>query len=123
VKNTAAANVHDAAPCVLVNNTEAVGRGDRRRGADAFLSAFKAHLVNNQQLAQVVIPGMKDAAYGRIVNIVSTSVREPIPGLGVSNTVRAPWRAGETLAGEVAWFGITVNNVLPGTRRLAGSMR
>jgi 3-oxoacyl-[acyl-carrier protein] reductase len=58
---------------------------------------------------------MKDAGYGRIVNIVSTSVREPIAGLGVSNTVRAAvagWA--KTLAGEVARFGITVNNVLPG---------
>ena len=58
---------------------------------------------------------MKAAGYGRVVNIVSTSVREPIAGLGVSNTVRAAvagWA--KTLSGEVARFGITVNNVLPG---------
>jgi 3-oxoacyl-[acyl-carrier protein] reductase len=72
-------------------------------------------VVNNQLLAQTVVPGMKEAGYGRIVNIVSTSVREPIAGLGVSNTVRAAvagWA--KTLAGELARFGITVNNVLPG---------
>ena len=80
-----------------------------------FVAAFRAHLVNNQILAAALIPGMKDAGFGRIVNIVSTSVREPIAGLGVSNTVRAAvagWA--KTLSGELARFGITVNNVLPG---------
>jgi len=101
---------------VLVNNTGGPSPGPVVDASpDAFLAAFRAHLVNNQILAQALIPGMKDATYGRIVNIVSTSVREPIPGLGVSNTVRASvagWA--KTLAGEVARFGITVNNVLPG---------
>ena len=81
----------------------------------AFLSAFTAHLLCNQVLASTLIPGMKRAGYGRIINIVSTSVRQPIPGLGVSNTVRgavAAWA--KTLSGELAPFGITVNNVLPG---------
>jgi 3-oxoacyl-[acyl-carrier protein] reductase len=117
VKRTAAANVHERGPVhVLVNNTGGPPAGPIvDAAADAFVSAFRAHLVNNQHLAQVVLPGMKDAGYGRIVNIVSTSVREPIPGLGVSNTVRAAvagWS--KTLAGEVARFGVTVNNVLPG---------
>jgi 3-oxoacyl-[acyl-carrier protein] reductase len=101
---------------VLVNNTGGPPGGPIA-GADpeAFLSACRAHLINNQILAQAVIPGMKDGGFGRIVNVVSTSVREPIAGLGVSNTVRAAvagWA--KTLAGEVASFGITVNNVLPG---------
>jgi 3-oxoacyl-[acyl-carrier protein] reductase len=117
VRNTAAANIAErGAVHVLVNNT-----GGPPAGAivdatpDAFLTAFRAHLINNQLLAQTVLPGMKDAGYGRIVNIVSTSVREPIAGLGVSNTVRAAvagWA--KTLSGEVARFGVTVNNVLPG---------
>jgi len=124
VRNTAAANVSERGPVhILVNNTGGPPGGPIADAApDAFVTAFKAHLVNNHQLVQVVLPGMKAAGYGRIVNIVSTSVREPIPGLGVSNTIRASvagWA--KTLAGEVAPFGITVNNVLPGytkTQRL-----
>ncbi|MBM2840426.1 MAG: Short-chain dehydrogenase [Bacteroidetes bacterium] len=80
-----------------------------------FVSTFSQHLLCNQILAQAVIPGMKAAKYGRIVNIISTSVKQPIAGLGVSNTVRAAVASwSKTLAGEVASFGITVNNVLPG---------
>ncbi len=101
---------------VLVNNTGGPPAGPIAEATpESFLSAFRAHLVNNQILVQAVIPGMKDAGYGRIINVVSTSVREPIAGLGVSNTVRAAvagWS--KTLSGEVARFGITVNNVLPG---------
>jgi 3-oxoacyl-[acyl-carrier protein] reductase len=101
---------------ILVNNTGGPAPGSIAEASpEAFIAAFRAHLVNNHVLAQAVVPGMKEAKYGRIVNIVSTSVREPIAGLGVSNTVRAAvagWA--KTLAGEVARFGITVNNVLPG---------
>jgi 3-oxoacyl-[acyl-carrier protein] reductase len=101
---------------VLVNNTGGPPAGPIvEAGPDAFLAAFRAHLLNNQILAQAVIPGMKKAGYGRIINVVSTSVREPIAGLGVSNTVRAAvagWA--KTLSGELGRFGITVNNVLPG---------
>ena len=73
------------------------------------------HLINNQLLAQKVIPGMKEIKFGRIINILSTSVKSPIPGLGVSNTIRAAvanWA--KTLSIEVGEYGITVNNVLPG---------
>jgi 3-oxoacyl-[acyl-carrier protein] reductase len=74
----------------LFNNTGGPPAGPIADASpDAFLTAFRAHLINNQLLAQAVIPGMKEAGYGRIVNIVSTSVREPIAGLGVSNTTRA----------------------------------
>jgi len=89
----------------------------------AFESAFAQHVVAGQVLLQAVLPGMREAGYGRLVNIISTSVKEPIPNLGVSNTVRAAvagWA--KTLAGELAADGITVNNVLPGfteTGRLA----
>ena len=73
------------------------------------------HLVNNQILVQKVIEGMKKEGFGRIINIISTSVKAPIPGLGVSNTIRAAvanWA--KTLSIEVGAYGITVNNVLPG---------
>ena len=73
------------------------------------------HLINNHNLAKALIPGMKAESYGRIINIISTSVKQPIPDLGVSNTIRsavANWA--KTLATEVGRFGITVNNILPG---------
>ena len=91
---------------------------------EEFLQAFRAHLLCNHLLVQAVLPGMKQAGYGRIINIISTSVKQPLKGLGVSNTIRAAvanWS--KTLANEVAPFGITVNNVLPGatdTQRLRG---
>ena len=82
---------------------------------EALLSGFSNHVICNQLLVQAVVPGMKQAGYGRIVNIISTSVIQPIRGLGVSNTTRgavANW--GRTMAAELGPFGITVNNVLPG---------
>lgn len=101
---------------ILVNNTGGPKAGPIvDAGLQEFVDTFSMHLLCNHILAQAVIPGMKAAHYGRIVNIISTSVKQPIPGLGVSNTVRgavASWS--KTLAGEVAPFGITVNNILPG---------
>lgn len=101
---------------VLINNTGGPAGGPiTDANEDQFTAAFKAHLVANQVLTQAVLPGMKAAKYGRIVNVISTSVKAPIPGLGVSNTIRAAvanWA--KTLAGEVAPHGVTVNNVLPG---------
>lgn len=101
---------------ILVNNTGGPPGGPMTEATgEAFLKAMTAHLVNNQNLANLVIPGMKARGYGRIVNIISTSVKCPIPGLGVSNTVRAAVAAwAKTLAGEVARDNITVNSVLPG---------
>lgn len=101
---------------ILVNNTGGPSGGPiSQAGIDAFLDAFNKHLVANQTLVQALLPGMRSAAWGRIVNVISTSVKEPIPGLGVSNTIRgavASWA--KTLSREVAGEGITVNNVLPG---------
>jgi len=101
---------------VLVNNTGGPASGPVTDATPAqFSAAFAAHLLCNHLLAQAVIPGMREAGYGRIINIISTSVKQPIRGLGVSNTVRgavASWA--KTLAGEVGRHGITVNNVLPG---------
>lgn len=101
---------------ILVNNTGGPPAGPAEGATLAqFEQAFTQHLLCNHTLAQAVLPGMKEEKYGRIINVVSTSVKVPIKGLGVSNTVRgavASWA--KTLAGEVAPFGITVNNVLPG---------
>ena len=80
-----------------------------------FIEGFDRHLICNHILAQALLPGMKDYNYGRIINIISTSVKEPIQGLGVSNTIRgavASWA--KTLSSEIARDGITVNNILPG---------
>ncbi len=101
---------------ILVNNTGGPDGGIALdASAEQFLKAFNNHLINNHHLVQAVVPGMKAAGFGRIVNIISTSVKSPIAGLGVSNTTRgavASWA--KTLAGELGQFGITVNNVLPG---------
>ena len=101
---------------ILVNNTGGPPAGTIIDASiQSFEDAFKMHLVNNQVLVQKVIEGMKKAGFGRIVNIISTSVKAPIPGLGVSNTIRAAvanWA--KTLSVEVGSYGITVNNVLPG---------
>ena len=101
---------------VLINNTGGPAAGtayDAR--PDDFVQAFRQHLVTAQMATQALVPGMKKAGYGRIINITSTSVKEPIPGLGVSNTIRAAVASwAKTLSRELAPHGITVNNVLPG---------
>jgi 3-oxoacyl-[acyl-carrier protein] reductase len=108
---------------ILINNTGGPPAG-KAIDADAqeFTVAFQNHLLCNQILVQALIEKMKSEKYGRIINVISTSVKQPIPNLGVSNTIRgavAAWA--KTLAGELGEFGITVNNVLPGftkTQRL-----
>ena len=101
---------------ILVNNTGGPAGGPiTEANTDSFENAFRMHLVNNQILVQKVVENMKAEGYGRIVNIISTSVKAPIPGLGVSNTIRAAvanWS--KTLSIELGAYGITVNNVLPG---------
>lgn len=101
---------------VLINNTGGPPGGPVAAATtEAFLAAFGQHLLANQALVQALLPGMQAAGWGRVVNVISTSVKEPIAGLGVSNTIRgavAAWA--KTLSREVAGQGITVNNVLPG---------
>jgi 3-oxoacyl-[acyl-carrier protein] reductase len=101
---------------ILVNNTGGPSGGPIIEAeTDQFVQTFQMHLVNNQILAQAVVPFMKKVGFGRIVNIISTSVKQPIIGLGVSNTIRAAvagWA--KTLSLELGAFGITCNNVLPG---------
>ncbi len=105
-------NVH-----ILINNTGGPPAGQAIDATpEEFISAFTSHLICNQIMVQAVVPSMKEAGYGRIINIISTSVKVPLRGLGVSNTTRgavANWA--KTLSVELGAFGITVNNVLPGT--------
>jgi 3-oxoacyl-[acyl-carrier protein] reductase len=101
---------------ILVNNTGGPAGGPVFSAEiEAFEQAFTQHLKCNHVLAQATVPFMKSEAYGRIINVISTSVKQPLDGLGVSNTIRgavANWS--KTLANELGQFGITVNNVLPG---------
>ena len=101
---------------ILVNNTGGPAGGPVFNASlEEFDKAFTQHLKSNHVLVQTVVPSMKKAGYGRIINMISTSVKQPLDGLGVSNTIRgavANWA--KTLANELGQFGITVNNVLPG---------
>lgn len=106
---------------ILVNNTGGPP-GGLAIDADIseFQAAFNAHLINNQLLAQAVVPFMQASGFGRIINIISTSTKAPLAGLGVSNTVRGAVNSwSKTLANELGQFGITVNNVLPGATSTA----
>ena len=107
---------HASAIHILINNSGGPAPG---LAIDAdpndFINAFSQHLICNQHIVQAVVPLMKKQSYGRIINVISTSVRTPIPNLGVSNTTRgavASWA--KTLSAELGPFGITVNNILPG---------
>jgi len=117
-KYTVANPVH-----ILVNNTGGPPAGPITTAKEEdFIATFNQHLVCNHILAKAVIPWMKKDRFGRIINIISTSVKIPLKNLGVSNTIRgavASWA--KTMANELGEFNITVNNVLPGftnTQRL-----
>lgn len=106
---------------ILVNNSGGPKGGPIKDAhPDEFIAAFNQHLICNHILAQAIYPGMIAANYGRIINVISTSVKQPLPNLGVSNTIRgavASWS--KTLANELGQYGITVNNVLPGATNTA----
>lgn len=106
---------------ILVNNTGGPPAGTAIEAAIGdFKQAFDSYLICSHLLTQALVPGMKEAGYGRIINIISTSVKQPIAGLAVSNTIRAAVASwSKTLAGELGSFGITVNNVLPGFTKTA----
>lgn len=101
---------------ILVNNTGGPPPGKANEAKlEEYIQAFNNHLLCNQVMVQALLPGMKSSGYGRIINVISTSVKQPLDNLGVSNTIRgavANWA--KTLANELGRFGITVNNVLPG---------
>jgi len=117
VREVVAAYVSNKNITILINNTGGPAGGpvvDAK--PESFIAAFQQHLICNHILATLLLPGMKAEGWGRIVNIISTSVKIPLKDLGVSNTIRgavASWA--KTMANEVAQFGITVNNVLPGS--------
>ncbi|MFU8820426.1 MAG: SDR family oxidoreductase [Gammaproteobacteria bacterium] len=119
VEATFAAIAAEGPVHVLINNTGGPAAGtvyDAR--PEDFVDTFRQHVVAAQIAAQALVPGMQAAGYGRIINIISTSVKEPIPGLGVSNTIRAAMASwAKTLSRELAPDSITVNNVLPGFTR------
>lgn len=109
---------------ILINNTGGPAAGPVIEATEeAFLNTFNQHLICNHILTKAVAPSMKKAGYGRIINIISTSVKIPLKNLGVSNTIRgavASWA--KSMANELGQFNITVNNVLPGftaTQRLS----
>ncbi|MEE8406248.1 MAG: SDR family oxidoreductase [Acidimicrobiia bacterium] len=128
VRAAAKADVSDNGPVqILINNTGGPAPGPlAEAGAAALTNGFEMHILCNQALVHETKDGMIEAGYGRIINIISSSVVTPIPNLGVSNTIRgavAQW--GKTLAAELAPHGITVNNILPGsidTSRLRTTM-
>jgi len=101
---------------ILINNTGGPPAGPAHKAElEEYVVAFRRHLLCNQILVKLCLGGMKNTQYGRIINVISTSVKAPLPNLGVSNTIRgavANWS--KTLANELGEFGITVNNVLPG---------
>ncbi len=101
---------------IAINNTGGPpGGAAHLADPEAYLQAFRRHLIANQVILQAIVGDMKTAGYGRIINIISTSVKQPLDDLGVSNTIRgavANWA--KTLANELGQFGITVNNILPG---------
>jgi len=103
-------------PNILVNNTGGPPPGKAHEANSIqYVEAFKLHLINNHILATALIPTMKKQKWGRIINIISTSVKVPLDNLGVSNTIRgAVGNWSKTMANELAQFGITVNNILPG---------
>jgi 3-oxoacyl-[acyl-carrier protein] reductase len=105
-------NIH-----ILINNSGGPKAGTIVDATEEqFLQAFNQHLIVNHILTTSVIEGMKKDGYGRIINIISTSVKTPLKNLGVSNTIRwavASWS--KTMANELGQLGITVNNVLPGS--------
>jgi 3-oxoacyl-[acyl-carrier protein] reductase len=124
VKRVIEEHVSKNAVHILINNTGGPAAGPILEAAEeAFLNTFNQHLICNHILAKAVVPSMQKEGYGRIINIISTSVKIPLKNLGVSNTIRgavASWA--KSMANELGQYNITVNNVLPGftsTNRLS----
>ena len=109
--------VGDAGPVsIWVNNTGGPKAGPLVDASPVEMErAFRGHVIASQIILRTILPGMKTLGYGRVINVLSTSVRVPIPNLGVSNVVRAAMASwAKTLSAELGPYGITVNNILPG---------
>ena len=119
LKEIIAEYVKDNEVHILINNSGGPASGPITEAeTTAFLNAFNQHLICNHILTQAVVPSMKRSGYGRIINVISTSVKIPLKNLGVSNTIRgavASWA--KTMSNELGAYQITVNNVLPGATR------
>jgi 3-oxoacyl-[acyl-carrier protein] reductase len=119
VKQTIEKYVTEHTVHILINNSGGPNSGQIIEAKEEdFINTFNRHLICNHILVKTVVPSMKKEGYGRIINIISTSVKVPLPNLGVSNTVRgavASWA--KTMANELGQFNITVNNVLPGATK------
>ncbi|MEP6992040.1 MAG: SDR family oxidoreductase [bacterium] len=101
---------------VLVTNGGGPPAGPfEQHSAEAWQEAIRQNLVSVVELVRAVLPGMKERRWGRIINVTSIAVKQPVDNLILSNSVRAAVTGfARTLANEVAPFGITVNNVMPG---------
>ena len=119
LKNIAVSYAQKEEVNILINNTGGPASGPITEAAEeSFLATFNQHLICNHILAKAFIPSMKSSGYGRIINVISTSVRIPLKNLGVSNTIRgavASWA--KTMSNELGAFQITVNNILPGATK------
>jgi 3-oxoacyl-[acyl-carrier protein] reductase len=116
VKRVIEEHVTKTAVHILINNTGGPAAGPIIEATEeAFVNTFNQHLICNHILTKAVVPSMQKEGYGRIINIISTSVKIPLKNLGVSNTIRgavASWA--KSMANELGQYNITVNNVLPG---------
>jgi 3-oxoacyl-[acyl-carrier protein] reductase len=104
---------------ILVNNAGGPPSGPfEKHPCEAWESAVHLTLRSAVELTRCVLPGMRERKWGRVLNITSIAVKQPVDGLMLSNSLRAAvtgWA--RTLANEVAREGVTVNNVLPGYTR------
>jgi 3-oxoacyl-[acyl-carrier protein] reductase len=83
--------------------------------SEMFRDAFELNALSAIRLAKLVLPGMRERKWGRIVNVTSISVKQPVDGLLLSNTVRAGLTSwAKTVSNDVAADGVTINNVAPG---------
>ena len=101
---------------ILVNNSGGPPSGLASEASEEeYLSGFTNHVITSNKFVRALLPGMKQAGYGRIINIISVGLKQPIENLGVSNTIRGAMGSwAKTLSRELGIFGITVNNILPG---------
>lgn len=106
----------DEVPVIVINNSGGPPAGPLIEvDSEQFQQAMAAHVCAAQEILKFALPKMKAMNYGRVINVISTSVKAPIQNLGLSNTIRgamANWS--KTMANELGPFGVTVNNVLPG---------